>query len=131
MDERARPGFGPSIVVSNVPDDIVSITNLLLMAQASAKAHCPDRVCLSLIEQCVARLLDRYGLSRPALGDALRMKEFVEIPALVRVLGYARSEAIHSLNDADCADLLGECIERLTKTHEMSQVLYPPTVALN
>jgi hypothetical protein len=131
MDERARPDLGPSIVANNVPDDIVSITNLLLMAQASAKAHCPDRVCLSLIEQCVARLLDRYGLSRAQFGDGFRAKEFIEIPALVRVLGYARSEAIHSLNDSDCADLLGECIERLTKTHEMSQVLYPPTVALN
>jgi hypothetical protein len=131
MDERARPNLGPAIVVSNVPDDIVSITNLLLMAQASAKVHCPDRVCLSLIEQCIARLLERYGLSRTQLSDGLRVKEFVEIPSLLRVLGYARSEAIHSLNDADCADLLDECIERLSKTHEMSRVLYTPTVALN
>jgi hypothetical protein len=88
-------------------------------------------VCLSLIEQCIARLLERYGLSRTQLSDGLRVKEFVEIPSLLRVLGYARSEAIHSLNDADCADLLDECIERLSKTHEMSQVLYTPTVALN
>jgi hypothetical protein len=131
MDERARPNLGPAIVVSNVPDDIVSITNLLLMAQASAKVRCPDRVCLSLIEQCITRLLERYGLSRTQLSDGLRVKEFVEIPSLLRVLGYARSEAIHSLNDADCADILDECIERLSKTHEMSQVLYTPTVALN
>jgi hypothetical protein len=131
MDERARPNLGPSIVVSNVPDDIVSIANLLVMAQASAKVHCPDRVCLALIEQCITRLLGRYGLSRPKLSEGLRVKEFIEIPALLRVLGYARSEAIHSLNDADCADLLGECIERLTKTHEMLQVFHPSTVALN
>jgi hypothetical protein len=131
MDDRSRPDLGHSIIVNNVPDDIVSIANLLLMAQASAKVHCPDRVCLSLIEQCIARLRERYGLSRANLGEGFSVKEFVEIPALLRVLGYARAEAIHSLNDADCADLLGECIERLTRTHEMSQVLHMPTVALN
>jgi hypothetical protein len=131
MDESSRPDLGPSIVVSNVREDIVSITNLLLMAQASAKVHCPDRECISLMEQCIARLLERYGLSRAKLGDGLRIKEFIEIPALVRVLRYARAEALQSFDDTGCADLLGECIDRLTKTHELSQVLYPPAVALN
>ena len=130
MDDRSRPDVGPSIVVSTACDDILSITNLLVMAHASAQVHCPDRVCVSLMEQCIARLLERQGLARAAL-DGVRIKECVEIPALLRVLRYARTEALHGLNDSDCADLLGECIERLTKTHELSQVLYPSTAALN
>jgi hypothetical protein len=128
MDKNSRPHDGPPIVVR---DDIVSVTNLLLMAQASAKESCIDRVCVSLMDQCIARLLQRNGLSRASLGDAMVVKESVELPVLLRVLRYARSEALHRLHDADCADLLGECIERLSKTHRLSQILYSPSVALN
>ena len=128
MDKSSRPHGGTPIVVR---DDIVSVTNLLLMAQASAREHCVDRVCLALMDQCIARILERNGLSRASFGDDARARESIELPALLRVLRYARSEALRSLQDADCADLLGECIERLSKTHQVSQVLYPPTVALN
>jgi hypothetical protein len=129
---RQKAEVGSLIVVRNSPDDIVSIASLLLMATASAKIHCPDKVCISLMEKCVERLTERYGISRESLGDDLRIREFIEVPALLRVLRYAQAEATHSLNDAECADLLGECIDRLTKTHRLAQdCLYPPSVAVN
>jgi hypothetical protein len=132
MDESSRLNdLGPPIVVGAAHEDIVSVTRLLVMAQAAAKVHCPDRVCVSLIDQSIARLLKRYGLSRPNPGDSLKVKEGVEVPALVRVLRYARAEAIRALDDSGCADLLAECIDRLTRTHQVAQVLYPPTVAIN
>jgi hypothetical protein len=133
MDGRfGHKDNGPPIVVRNSRDDIVGVTSLLLMAKASAAVHCPDRVCISLMEKCIARLLKRHGLSRAKLGGVMKAKEFVELSALLRILRYAQAEAIHSLSDAGCADLLGECINRLTKAHQLSQsYLYPPTVAIN
>jgi hypothetical protein len=133
MDRSSRQKeSGPPIVVRDSREDIVGVTALLMMAEASAKIHCPDRVCISLMEKCIARLLKRYGLSRAKLGDGLKIKDCIEVPALVRILRYAQAEAINSLNDAGCADLLGECINRLTRTHRLSDAyLYPPTVAIN
>jgi hypothetical protein len=133
MDGRFRlKDSGPLIVVRNSRDDIVGIASLLLMAKASARLHCPDKVCISLMEKCIARLLKRHGLSRAKLGGDMKTKEFIELSALLRILRYAQVEAIHSLSDAGCADLLGECINRLTKTHQLSQsCLYPPTLAIN
>jgi hypothetical protein len=133
MDGRSRlKDSGQLIVVRNSRDDIVGIASLLLMAKASATLHCPDRVCISLMEKCITRLLKRHGLSRAKLGGDMRTKEFIELSALLRILRYAQVEAIHSLSDAGCADLLGECINRLIRTHQLSQTcLYPPTVAIN
>jgi hypothetical protein len=123
---------GPLIVVRNSRDDIVGVASLLLMAKAWARLHCPDKVCVSLMEKCIARLLKRHGLSRAKLGGDMRPKEFIELSALLRILRYIQVEAIHSLSDAGCAELLGECINRLTKTHQLSQsCLYPPTLAIN
>jgi hypothetical protein len=133
MDGRSRfKDSGPPIVVRNSRDDIVGVARLLLMAKASATLHCPDKVCISLMEKCIVRLLKRHGLSRAKLGGDMRTKEFIEVSALLRILRYAQVEAIHSLSDAGCADLLGECINRLTRTHQLSQsYLHPPTVAIN
>lgn len=133
MDESSRPNadVGSPAAVSSEREDIIGVANLLLMAQASARVHCPDKVCISLMEQCIARLRECYGVPRAHLGDGLRPREFIEASALLRVLRYVREEAIHTLNDERCADLLGQCIKRLTQTHQLSQVLYPPTAAIN
>jgi len=94
-------------------DEVIGVANLLLVAKGAVETHCRDEVCIALIDTCIDRLRTRYGLSRLGLGD--RLGECAELPAAVRVLQYAHAEAIENLSDSGCADLLAECIGRLTR----------------
>ena len=94
-------------------DEIMGVANLLLLARSSVKSRYPDQVCIDLLDQCISHLTTRYGVSRAKLSGGVNRHASAELPALLRVLRYAQADAIESLNDSGCADLLSQCIERL------------------
>jgi hypothetical protein len=100
-------------------EEIIGVADLLLLARQSVLTHCQDEVCVALLDACIDRLRMRYGLSRMKPGG--RANECAELAAVVRVLRYARADAIESLGDSGCADLLAECIGRLTRTQLLEQ----------
>jgi hypothetical protein len=91
----------------------MGVANLLLLARSSVKSRYPDQVCIDLLDQCIIHLTTRYGVSRAKLSGGVNRQGSAELPALLRVLRYAQMDAIESLNDSGCADLLSQCIERL------------------
>jgi hypothetical protein len=114
-------------------DEILGIANLLLLARSSVKSRYPDQVCIDLLDECISHLTTRYGVSRARLSDGTKRNESAELPALLRVLRYAQVDAIESLNDSGCADLLSQCIERLADNQlleELADNLEEPAPAL-
>jgi hypothetical protein len=71
-----------------------------------------DTFCAGLLDQCAAHLRERYGLGATARrGDPAWADS--SVPAVVHLLIYARAEVNERLQDAGCAAVLGQCIDRL------------------
>jgi hypothetical protein len=103
-------------------DEILGIANLLLLARSSVKSRYPDQVCIDLLDECISHLTTRYGVSRARLSGGTKRNESAELPALLRVLRYAQVDAVESLNDSGCADLLSQCIERLADNQLLEEL---------
>jgi hypothetical protein len=101
---RSPTGFSPS------RDEIVGVANLL--------------------DQCIRHLTTRYGVSRSNLSGAL-VQGSAELPALLRVLQYAKVDAIQSLNDSGCADLLSQCISRLSHNQMLEDHATPQALSFH
>jgi hypothetical protein len=112
-------------------EDVVRFADLLRTAKASATVYCPDQICLGLLDQCITRLAGWEEASRPGSDGEARPREVMGFPALLRVLRYAQAEAVENLNDSRCADLLTECISRLTQTRLIVAHPRPSTLAIN
>jgi hypothetical protein len=75
-----------------------------------------DTFCAGLLDQCAAHLRERYGLGATARrGDPAWADS--SVPAVVHLLIYARAEVNERLQDAGCAAVLGQCIDRLLRMH--------------
>jgi hypothetical protein len=103
-------------------DEILGIANLLLLARSSVKSRYPDQVCIDLLDECISHLTTRYGVSRARLSGGTKRNESAELPALLRVLRYAQVDAVESLNDSGCAELLSQCIERLADNQLLEEL---------
>jgi hypothetical protein len=121
---RSPTGFSPS------RDEIVGVANLLVLARSSVKSNYPDQVCIDLLDQCIRHLTTRYGVSRSNLSGAL-VQGSAELPALLRVLQYAKVDAIQSLNDSGCADLLSQCISRLSHNQMLEDHATPQALSFH
>ena len=110
-------------------DEVIGVAHLLLMARGSVQTHWRDEVCVALLDTCIQRLRTRYGLSRVKLGGPAN--ECAQLPALVRVLRYAYAEAIENFSDSGCADLLAECIGRLTRAQFLEEQEMPRALTIH
>jgi hypothetical protein len=128
---RQKGDIRPPLAACASAADVVGITHLLVMAKRSLEFHHRDAACLALLDRCISRLLKRHKLSQSDLGKVIA-GDFVRFPTVVHVLMYAQAEAIDSLDDSPCADLLGECIGRLMKAGRLSQPnVSPGSLAIN
>jgi hypothetical protein len=112
-------------------DEVVGIANLLLLAQSSVKIHWPDKICIELLDKCISHLTTRYGVSRAKLAGGPKSHSATELPALLRVLRYAQVDAVQSLNDDGCADLLSQCIHRLSHNHLLEDHASPQMLSVH
>jgi hypothetical protein len=112
-------------------DEIVGVANLLVLARSSVESNYPDEICIGLLDQCITHLTTRYGVSRARLSEGRQRHASTELPALLRVLQYAKVDAIQSLNDSGCADLLSQCIRRLTDNQLLEPEAVTPAFALH
>jgi hypothetical protein len=110
-------------------EDVIGFANLLRTAKASAKVCCPDQTCIGLLDQCLTRLTS--GNEASWSGFEARSGGVMEFPALLRALRYAEAEAVENLNDRRSADLLRECIGRLTQIRLVEAHARPSPLAIN
>jgi hypothetical protein len=121
MENARQNGVRRLAGLSAARADILGVTHLLMLAKASAKLHGGDQVCIRLLEKCIAHLLQQNEISRADVSGCFGPTEFVPYPAVLHVLTYAQAEATDSLGDTHCADLLGECIGRLARSHRFAR----------
>jgi hypothetical protein len=112
-------------------DEILGVANLLVLARSSVKCNYPDKICIELLDECISHLTTRYGVSRAKLSGNPKRQGSAELPALLRVLQYAKADALESLNEHGCADLLSECIRRLSENDLVEPGPATPTFSLH
>jgi hypothetical protein len=122
---RSPADFSPS------RDEIVGVANLLVLARSSVESNYPDKICIDLLDQCISHLTTRYGVSRSKLSGGRGAHGSAELPALLRVLQYAQADAMQSLNDSGCADLLSQCIRRLSHNQLLEDRATPPAFSIH
>jgi len=104
---------------SKSQSDVKGVSFLLLSIQASLQQLGADKLCSTIMEECVASFQKRHNLTDGDLPERIVWKES-SLEALLRLLDYLRAEVKEQLNDQACAQQLSLCVDQLTKSHQLS-----------
>jgi hypothetical protein len=110
---QTRKRKGEVIWLPSARAELLGFLKLLTVARVSAEAHCAEGDCVALLDECIASLVARNGVSHGELQTGVTAQEFMQIPTLLRALTYACEEALDNLDEPQSAALLAKCITSL------------------
>jgi hypothetical protein len=99
--------------------NILGLLELLLSAEISLQACCPDAQCQNILARCISEFRSRHKILNSDYFSRIAWTEQSDA-ALVRLLVYARAEAADAIKDDQCAEALSECISRIMKIRGLS-----------
>jgi hypothetical protein len=111
---RHRNGERSRTSLSDQQSDIRGILLLLMSVRTSLGRHQADKVCLRIMDECIAAFQTRYKLGEREMREAIVWEE-TSLEALVRLLEYLHGEVNERLRDRQCADRLKTCIDYMTE----------------